>query len=51
MLSSAFEIDNNDLLKTVNEYTKALDLLDDCDHQRINKAKDFVESRVQKPTF
>ena len=39
MLSSTLEIDNNDLLKVVNEYTKALDLLDDYDHQRINKPK------------
>lgn len=37
MLSSALEIDNDDLLKVVNEYTKALDLLDDYDHQRIRK--------------
>lgn len=37
MLSSTLEIDNDDLLKVVNEYTKALDLLDDYDHQRIRK--------------
>ena len=39
MLSSTLEIDNDDLLKVVNEYTKALDLLDDYDHQRVNKPK------------
>lgn len=39
MLSSTLEIDNDDLLRVVNEYTKALDLLDDYDHQRINKPK------------
>ena len=39
MLSSSLEIDNDDLLKVINEYTKALDLLDDYDHQSINKPK------------
>lgn len=39
MLSSTLEIDNNDLLRVVNEYTKALDLLDDYDHQKVNKPK------------
>lgn len=39
MLSSTLEIDNNDLIKVINEYTKALDLLDDYDHQRVNKPK------------
>ena len=39
MLSSSLEIDNDDLLKVVNEYTKALDLLDNYDHQSISKPK------------
>ena len=39
MLSSSLEIDNDDLLKVINEYTKALDLLDNYDHQNINKPK------------
>ena len=39
MLSSSLEIDNDDLIKVINEYTKALDLLDDYDHQSINKPK------------
>ena len=39
MLSSSLEIDNEDLLKVINEYTKALDLLDNYDHQNINKPK------------
>ena len=39
MLSSSLKIDNDDLLKVINEYTKALDLLDNYDHQNINKPK------------
>ena len=39
MLSSTLEINNDDLLMVINEYTKALDLLDDYDHQRVNKPK------------
>lgn len=39
MLSSSLEIDNDELLKVVNEYTKALDLLDNYDHQNIIKPK------------
>ena len=39
MLSSSLEIDNDDLLKVINEYTKALDLLDNYDHQSISKPK------------
>lgn len=39
MLSSTLEIDNDDLIKVINEYTKALDLLDNYDHQSISKPK------------
>ena len=39
MLSSTLDIDNEELLKVVNGYSKALDLLDNYDHQSIKKPK------------
>lgn len=37
MLVSALELEGEDVYKVVSEYTRALDLLDDYDHQRLNK--------------
>lgn len=37
MLSSSLNIDETSLVSVINEYTKALDLLDDYDHQRVIK--------------
>lgn len=37
MLSSSLNIDENSLINVINEYTKALDLLDDYDHQCVIK--------------
>lgn len=39
MLASALEINNEDVYKVVCEYTTALNLLDDYDHQCLNKPK------------
>lgn len=39
MLASSLEIDSNDVLNVINEYTKALDLLDEYDHQVVRKPK------------
>ena len=39
MLSSCLDIDKEELSKVINEYTKALDLLDNYDHQTLNKPK------------
>ncbi len=39
MLASAIDSDSSEVLKVVNEYTKALSLLDDYDHQTIKKPK------------
>jgi len=39
MLSSSLNIEVEELSKVVNEYTKALDILDDYDHQIFNKVK------------
>ncbi|MDY2728197.1 MAG: RhuM family protein [Candidatus Onthovivens sp.] len=37
MLSSSLNIDETSLVNVINEYTKALDLLDDYDHQCVLK--------------
>ena len=39
MLSSALEIDCQELSAVIGEYTKALDLLDDYDHQTLKRPK------------
>lgn len=39
MLASTLNIDEEELVNVIDEYTKALDLLDDNDHQRITKPK------------
>lgn len=39
MLASTLNIDEKELVNVIDEYTKALDLLDDYDHQRITKPK------------
>ena len=39
MLASTLNIDEEELVNVIDEYTKALDLLDDYDHQRITKPK------------
>lgn len=37
MLAHALDLDTKDVLKVVNEYSKALSLLDDYDHQSVTK--------------
>ena len=39
MLSSVLEIDGNEVLQAVNQYTNALTLLDEYDHQSLSKPK------------
>ena len=39
MLSYALDIDKEELSKVINEYTRALDLLDSYDHQTLTKPK------------
>lgn len=39
MLAAVIDSDSTEVLKVVNEYTKALSLLDDYDHQTIKKPK------------
>ena len=39
MLASSMQIDYQELSSVINEYTKALDLLDDYDHQNLSKPK------------
>lgn len=46
MLSSTLQIDNDELVNVVNEYTKALDLLDDYDHQCLKEVKGNKEIYV-----
>lgn len=48
MLSSTLEIDNQELVNVVNEYTNALDLLDDYDHQCVKKVKGHKDTYVLK---
>jgi len=46
MLSYALDIDKEELLKVIDGYTKALDLLDDYDHQTLAKPKGTVSNYV-----
>ena len=46
MLSYALDIDKEELLKVINGYTKALDLLDDYDHQTLVKPKGTTSDYV-----
>ncbi|MCQ2815487.1 MAG: virulence protein RhuM/Fic/DOC family protein [Bacilli bacterium] len=46
MLSSTLRIDNEELTNVISEYTKALDLLDDYDHQCIKEVKGEQDSYV-----
>lgn len=46
MLSSTLDIDNQELVNVVNEYTKALDLLDDYDHQCVKRLKGHKHTYV-----
>ena len=39
MLAYSLNIDKEELSKVVDEYTRALDLLDDYDHQTLKKPK------------
>lgn len=39
MLASQMDIDTNELANVINEYTRALDLLDDYDHQTLKDIK------------
>ena len=39
MLASVLNIDTYELSEVIKTYTNALDLLDDYDHQRLNKPK------------
>jgi len=39
MLATALDVDSQDVYKVVNEYTKALDLLDNYDHSCLSKPK------------
>ena len=49
MISSILEIDGEDVLKAVNQYTKALSLLDQYDHQSLEKPDG--ESPVYRITY
>lgn len=46
MLSYALDIDKDELFKVINGYTKALDLLDDYDHQTLAKPKGTISDYV-----
>ena len=46
MLSYALDIDKAELLKVIDGYTKALDLLDDYDHQTLSKPKGTISDYV-----
>ena len=46
MLSYALNIDKAELLKVIDGYTKALDLLDDYDHQTLSKPKGTISDYV-----
>ena len=46
MLSYALDIDKEELIKVIDGYTKALDLLDDYDHQTLAKPKGTVSDYV-----
>ena len=46
MLSYALDIDKEELFKVIDGYTKALDLLDDYDHQTLSKPKGTISDYV-----
>ena len=46
MLSYALDIDKDELFKVIDGYTKALDLLDDYDHQTLAKPKGTINDYV-----
>ena len=46
MLSYSLDIDKEELAKVIDEYTKALDLLDDYDHQSLKKPKGTTSDYV-----
>ena len=46
MLSYALDIDKEELFKVIDGYTKALDLLDDYDHQTLAKPKGTISDYV-----
>ena len=46
MLSYALDIDKDELFKVIDGYTKALDLLDDYDHQTFAKPKGTISDYV-----
>lgn len=46
MLSYALDIDKDELFKVINGYTRALDLLDDYDHQTLAKPKGTTNDYV-----
>ena len=46
MLSHCLDIDKEELGKVINEYTRALDLLDNYDHQTLNKPKGSIGEYV-----
>ena len=46
MLAYSLNIDKEELAKVINEYTRALDLLDDYDHQTLPKPKGEASSYV-----
>ena len=46
MLSYALDIDKDELFKVIDGYTKALDLLDDYDHQTLAKPKETTSDYV-----
>ena len=46
MLSHCLDIDKDELSKVINEYTRALDLLDNYDHQTLNRPKGSVGGYV-----
>ena len=46
MLSYALDIDKEELLKVINGYTRALDLLDDYDHQTLVRPKGTTSDYV-----
>lgn len=46
MLAYSLDIDKEELSKVINEYTKALDILDDYDHQVLKKPKGNTSAYV-----
>ena len=46
MLAYSLNIDREELTKVINEYTRALDLLDSYDHQTLAKPKGITSDYV-----